>query len=83
MVYERTLTSMIDPEVVTKASGSWQLTGKIDDLDYADLVNLKANVEFALWDYDSKWMDDNLTDVEADADTLASAGWGTDEDYGG
>jgi hypothetical protein len=26
--------------------------------------------------------DDPLTDVEADADTLASAGWGTDEDYG-
>ena len=75
---------MINPEVVTKASGSWQLTGKIDDLDYADLVNLKANVEFALWDYDSKWMtEDNMTDVEADADTLASAGWGTDEDYGG
>lgn len=24
-----------------------------------------------------------MTDVEADADTLASAGWGTDEDYGG
>ena len=74
---------MIDPEIVNKASGSWQLTGKIDDLDYADMVNLKANIEFALWDYDSKWMDDNLTDVEADADTLASAGWGTDEDYGG
>jgi hypothetical protein len=84
MEYERTLTSMINPEVVTKASGSWQLTGKIDDLDYADLVNLRANIEFALWDYDSKWMtEDNLTDVEADADTLASAGWGTDEDYGG
>ena len=47
MLYERTLTSMINPEVVTKGSGSWQLTGKIDDLDYADLVNLKANVEFA------------------------------------
>jgi hypothetical protein len=24
-----------------------------------------------------------MSDVEADADTLASAGWGTDEDYGG
>ena len=24
-----------------------------------------------------------LTDAEADADALASAGWGTDEDYGG
>lgn len=28
--------------------------------------------------------EDNFRDdVEADADTLASAGWGTDEDYGG
>jgi hypothetical protein len=26
--------------------------------------------------------EDGLTDVEADADALASAGWGTDEDYG-
>ena len=26
--------------------------------------------------------EDNITDVEADADTLASAGMGTDEDYG-
>lgn len=26
---------------------------------------------------------DDMTDVEADADTLRSCGWGTDEDYGG
>lgn len=26
--------------------------------------------------------DDGLSDAEADAMTLASAGWGTDEDYG-
>lgn len=26
--------------------------------------------------------EDNFTDAEADADTLASAGMGTDEDYG-
>ena len=26
--------------------------------------------------------EDGLSDVEADAMTLASAGWGTDEDYG-
>jgi hypothetical protein len=26
--------------------------------------------------------DGNMSDVEADADTFASAGWGTDEDYG-
>jgi hypothetical protein len=25
---------------------------------------------------------DGMTDAEADADTLKSAGWGTDEDYG-
>ena len=25
---------------------------------------------------------DGMTDVEADADTLRNAGWGTDEDYG-
>lgn len=30
-------------------------------------------------DYES---DPFLTDAEADADVLASAGWGTDEDYG-
>jgi len=27
--------------------------------------------------------DDGMTDGEADADALARAGWGTDEDYGG
>lgn len=33
-------------------------------------------------DQDLEREDDLFTDVEADADTLASAGWGTDEDYG-
>tara|TARA_B100001013_G_scaffold344036_1_gene273199 strand:+ start:2431 stop:2586 length:156 start_codon:yes stop_codon:yes gene_type:complete len=33
-------------------------------------------------DIDSEY-EDQWTDVEADADTLRSAGWGTDEDYGG
>jgi hypothetical protein len=27
--------------------------------------------------------DDGMTDVEADSDALAGAGYGTDEDYGG
>jgi len=34
---------------------------------------------------DDEWPDDEpseMSDVEADADTLSSAGWGTDEDYG-
>jgi hypothetical protein len=29
----------------------------------------------------SEEIGDGMTDVEADADTLRSAGWGTDEDY--
>jgi hypothetical protein len=29
-----------------------------------------------------EYPEDNYTDAEADADTLASAGYGTDEDYG-
>ena len=36
-------------------------------------------------EFDRSWepvFDDNLTDAEADADTLASAGMGTNEDYG-
>ena len=45
-----------------------------------------------LFDFeDEDWDDDcdededepyEMSDVEADADTLASAGWGSDEDYG-
>lgn len=33
-------------------------------------------------EYAGPLTEDNLSDVEADAMTLASAGWGTDEDYG-
>jgi hypothetical protein len=33
-------------------------------------------------DDDFEEFGDGMTDAEADADTLASAGWGTDEDYG-
>ena len=39
--------------------------------DFSDSINEDAIRE------------DSMTDAEADADTLASAGWGTDEDYGG
>jgi hypothetical protein len=41
-----------------------------DDEYYNDIL---------IWGDDSDY---DMTDVEADADTLASAGWGTDEDYG-
>lgn len=45
--------------------------------------NVSADAD-TLWDcdcYDSDY-DDDLSDAEADAMTFASAGWGTDEDYG-
>jgi hypothetical protein len=32
--------------------------------------------------FDYMEREENMTDMEADADALASAGWGTDEDYG-
>ena len=35
------------------------------------------------WDDDPEYREDQfMDDVEADADVLRSAGWGTDEDYG-
>lgn len=40
------------------------------------------------WNEYEEWLDSvdseplDMTDVEVDADTLASAGWGMDEDYG-
>ena len=74
---------MIDPEIVHKGGGSWQITGKLDGLDAADLEYLHAQIAVELREWDNIDYEDNLTDVEADADTLASAGWGTDEDYGG
>jgi hypothetical protein len=35
-----------------------------------------------VWELDGEDYDDGLSDVEADSMTFASAGWGTDEDYG-
>jgi hypothetical protein len=34
-------------------------------------------------EYSDDEVGDGMTDAEADADTLRSAGWGTDEDYSG
>jgi len=52
-------------------------------------TTMNPNDEREYTDYDmpqiEEYVDDEppgMTDVEADADTLASAGWGTDEDYG-
>ena len=74
---------MIDPEIVHKGGGSWQITGKLHGLDAADLEYLHTQIGVELREWDMWSCGDNMTDSEADADTLASAGWGTDEDYGG
>lgn len=55
------------------------------------LIDLEDEGGSTMKHEDDEWLDeayedanggDTLTDVEADADTLADAGWGTDEDYG-
>lgn len=50
-----------------------------DSHDFADQVD---TIVAALEGDDESFDGDNLTDAEADAMTLASAGMGTDEDYG-
>jgi hypothetical protein len=54
-----------------------QLDVWVDALDHAPTEQDWADHEEAMWNDD-----DGLTDAEADAQTLAMAGWGTDEDYG-
>ena len=51
-----------------------------DDLDLP--LNMVAEIVESLNTQLEQEYEDNYSDVEADADTLASAGWGTDEDYG-
>ena len=55
---------------------------------YNDLAIWGDDSDFNDSDFDESfdnWFDEDddlMSDVEADADTLTSAGWGTDEDYG-
>jgi hypothetical protein len=73
---------MTDPDICFHSHGDWSIVGEVHHLDAAALESLKAQIEVALREFDYQEPEDNMTDVEADADTLASAGWGTDEDYG-
>jgi hypothetical protein len=55
---------------------------------YGDGMNVALeceNCNEVLLDFDNEDTAEGyeMSAVEADADTLASAGWGTDEDYGG
>jgi hypothetical protein len=59
---------------------------KIEIAIYGEGVNVAIeceNCSEVLLDYDKESQDGyEMSDVEADSDTLASAGHGTDEDYG-
>lgn len=50
--------------------------------DYVMSERCKCSVNLEECDDSDPDYDDCMSDVEADADTLRSAGWGTDEDYG-
>ena len=54
-----------------------------DDIDgLVDVLHNGGIFNFTCHRNDSEPSDGFLTDAEADADALASAGFGTDEDYG-
>ena len=55
-------------ELTTGGYGKLTIYSSLDDLVWSSC--------------DDEPMECRMTDVEADADTLASAGYGTDEDYG-
>ena len=65
-----------DSEAEAEQKGyEWQdYLGHYDGLDSIEVEEIEEDEED---DYEG-----DLSDVEADADTLASAGYGTDEDYG-
>jgi len=48
----------------------------------ADLTTDEYFNDSIIWGDEYDQDDWDMTDVEADADTFASIGWGTDEDYG-
>lgn len=55
-----------------------------EDIDgLVDVLHDANIVDFTSYRADAEPFDGFRTDAEADADALASAGFGTDEDYGG
>jgi len=50
---------------------------------FKDLVEYGIDLAGQMSEYNRERDTQEMTDVEADADTLRSAGFGTDEDYGG
>ena len=59
------------------------MAGDTDDIDgLVDVLHNGGISNFICHRADAEPSDGFLTDAEADADALASAGFGTDEDYG-
>lgn len=59
------------------------LTIYSEDIDgIVDVLSDNGISEYSCYRADAEPPDGFLTDAEADADALASAGFGTDEDYG-
>lgn len=63
---------------------------EFDDVadDYYDHLERDHDEEYipdeepTLDEIEDEYRDDGMSPIEADADTLRMAGWGTDEDYG-
>ena len=65
------------------ASDAFCSNACLDEWTAIQNLDLRAeDDDFEDEDFEDEDGEDHMTDVEADADTLASAGYGTDEDYG-
>lgn len=61
------------------------LDGLVEDMlngGYGYGLDFGSDEDLEDEDFEDEDYEDLWSDVDADADTLASAGWGTDEDYG-
>jgi len=79
------MTNTEDKWVETVSDVFYHIDSGLSPGETADMLSMPFEiVEFILDNEDRTefaHVEDNFTDVEADADTLASAGMGTDEDY--
>ena len=80
----------IYPWIEERINGKWRVHWDADeefvDYDSRDEAQYNIDEELYVTSLDPKVVDDyidSMSDVEADADTLKSAGMGTDEDYTG
>lgn len=81
-------TNTLEANWVQESGDEMCLYNDVDRMMAYVVVDLVNGVEINTQSYDGQEEpddyndDDGLTDVEADAMTLGSVGWGTDEDYG-